>query len=49
MTYDDIIKAIHEHIDDNFNDYDYSDFYIGITDDIDERLFGYHKVDKDND
>jgi hypothetical protein len=26
----------------------YSDCYIGITSDVDSRLFGYHKVSKEN-
>ena len=26
----------------------YSDFYIGITNDVDRRLFGEHNVDKNH-
>ena len=45
MLYEDIIKSIDEHLSKSPKQY-YRDFYIGITDNIDERLFGYHKVNK---
>lgn len=48
MTYNDIIKRIDEHLSKSPKQY-YRDFYIGITDNIDERLFGYHKVNKQTD
>ena len=48
MTYNDIIKSIDEHLSKSAKQY-YKDFYIGITDNIDERLFGYHKVNKNTD
>lgn len=48
MIYDDIIKSIDEHLSKSPKLY-YRDFYIGITDNIDERLFGYHKVNKQSD
>ena len=43
MSYDDIIKDIDAHLQKSSKQY-YSDFYVGITDNIQERVFGYHKV-----
>ena len=48
MSKDDIINAIDEHLTKSIKKY-YSDFYIGITDNIEERLFGYHQVRKNSD
>ena len=48
MIYEDIIKSIDEHLVKSPKHY-YWDFYIGITDNIEERLFGYHKVNKQTD
>lgn len=48
MIYDDIIKSIDEHLSKSPKRY-YRDFYIGITDNINERLFGYHQVNKQTD
>ena len=45
MTKDDIINAIDEHLTKSERKF-YSDFYVGITDNIEERLFGYHNVNK---
>lgn len=43
-----IIQTINQHLTKSDKEY-YQDYYIGITNDIVERLFGYHQVDKDND
>lgn len=43
MSYEEIIKDIEEHLKISSKPL-YSDFYIGITEDIQERLFGYHQV-----
>lgn len=43
MSYDDLIKDIDAHLQKSRKQY-YSDFYLGITDNIQERVFGYHKV-----
>lgn len=48
MTYNDIIKNIDEHLSKSPKQY-YKDFYIGITSNIDERLFGYHNVNRHGD
>jgi len=48
MQYDDIIKAIDDHLSKSQKRY-YRDFFIGITDDVANRLFGYHKVIKQDD
>ena len=48
MTYKDIINSIDEHLSKSPKQY-YKDFYIGITDNIDERLFGYHQVNRNSD
>jgi len=45
MIYDEIVNSINEHLSQSPKQY-YKDFYIGITDNIEERLFGYHKVRK---
>lgn len=42
-----IIAAIDAHLQKSFKQY-YNDFYIGITNDIDRRLFIEHNVDKNN-
>ncbi len=43
---DTIIQEIYDHLVNGCNGGNYSDYYIGITKDIDERLFGAHKVPK---
>lgn len=43
MTYEKIITEINEHLGKSYKEF-YSDFYIGITDNINERLFGFHQV-----
>lgn len=40
--------SIDEHLSKSPKQY-YRDFYIGITENIDDRLFGYHKVNKQTD
>jgi hypothetical protein len=44
---EDIIKFFDEHLMNSGRKY-YSDFYVGITSDVDQRLFQQHNVDKDN-
>lgn len=39
-----IIQEIHDHLINGCNGGNYSDYYVGITKDIKERLFGAHKV-----
>ncbi len=46
MNKEAIIKAIDEHIQSSGRS-SYSDFYIGITNDIERRLFGEHRVNKE--
>nr|WP_315407774.1 hypothetical protein [uncultured Prevotella sp.] len=46
MSYNDIIKAFNEHLKKSGKQF-YNDFYIGITDDIERRLFTEHKVPKE--
>lgn len=46
MTKESIIKAFKEHFR-NSSKQHYSDFYVGITDNVTRRLFGEHNVDKD--
>lgn len=46
MTYNEIINAVEEHLDHSAQPY-YSSFYVGITDDIDKDLFGFHQVPKE--
>lgn len=48
MTYNDIIKSIDDHLSKSPKHY-YKEYYIGITDNIEERLFGYHKVNRNSD
>lgn len=48
MTKDAIISDIEKHLANSIKQY-YSDFYVGITNDVNRRLFDGHKVDKDND
>ena len=43
MTYNEIITAINEHLGNSLKQH-WKDFYVGITDNVDERLFGFHKV-----
>ncbi|MDL2277391.1 hypothetical protein LJC57_02250 [Parabacteroides sp. OttesenSCG-928-G07] len=43
MTAQEIKKEINDHLAKNNKQY-YSDFYIGITNDIERRLFGEHNV-----
>lgn len=43
MTAQEIIQEISNHLAKSKKQY-YSDFYIGITNDIDRRLFGEHNV-----
>lgn len=49
MTYtkNQIIAAIDTHLQKSSKQY-YSDFYIGITNDVSRRLFTEHNVDKNN-
>ena len=42
-----IIADINSHLQKSKKQY-YSDFYIGITNDIERRLFGEHKVSKEH-
>ncbi len=46
-TKNQIIEAIDAHLQKSAKQY-YSDFYIGITNDVNRRLFTEHNVDKDN-
>lgn len=46
MNKEAIIKAIDEHIQSSGRS-SYSDFYIGITNDVERRLFGEHRVNRD--
>ena len=46
-TAPEIINDINCHLSKSSKPY-YSDFYIGITNDIERRLFGEHNVDKKN-
>ena len=46
MTYQEIIDAINAHLQKSFKN-KWNDFYVGITDNIDERLHGFHKVPKE--
>ena len=39
-----IEDAIYEHLKKDFDGYNFSKFYIGITNDIERRLFGEHNV-----
>lgn len=47
MTAAEIIKAIDAHLMKSNREY-YNQFYIGITSDIESRLFGDHKVPREN-
>ena len=47
MTRDAIIRDFDAHLKKSNRQY-YSEFYIGITNNIDERLFGSHKVPREN-
>lgn len=47
MTKQEIINAINEYLQESVKEH-YQDYYIGITSDVEERLFGAHKVPKDN-
>lgn len=46
MTKQEIINAINEHLQKSSKE-NYQDYYIGITSDVDARLFGDHKVSKE--
>ena len=46
MTYDRIVHDFDSHIRKSGCQY-YNEFYIGITNDVDTRLFGQHRVNKD--
>jgi hypothetical protein len=46
MTYNDIISAFNEHLAQSAKN-NWSDFYVGITDNVEERLHGFHKVPKE--
>lgn len=48
MLYDEIIQSIEEHLKKSTKLF-YSDFYIGITEDIRDCLFGYHQVEEKTD
>ena len=48
MEYNKIIETIDNHLKKSAKRY-YRDFYIGITEDVNGRLFGYHKVNRDAD
>ena len=48
MTKDAIISDIEKHLANSLKP-NYSDFYIGITDDIKRRLFEEHNVNRNND
>lgn len=45
MIYNDIIKAFNEHLQKSSKQ-NWNDFYVGITDNIEERLHGFHQVPK---
>jgi hypothetical protein len=45
--YDTIINEINNHISISGKRY-YSDFYVGITKNVEQRLFGDHNVSRDN-
>lgn len=47
MKAEEIIKEINAHLMKSHKEY-YSDFYVGITNDIERRLFVEHNVKKDN-
>jgi hypothetical protein len=47
MTYGEIINSIETHLSKSTKKF-YKDFYIGITDNVDQRLFGYHQVSRTN-
>lgn len=42
-----IKQSIDNHLERSSKEY-YKDFYIGITDNIEERLFGFHRVPRQN-
>ena len=46
MTYQEILNAIDAHLTKSEKEY-WSDYYVGITDNINERLHGFHKVPKE--
>lgn len=46
-TATDIISEINAHLNKSLKK-DYSNYYVGITNDIERRLFGEHNVSKDN-
>ena len=48
MTYDEILSSIDNHLFQSTKRF-YKDFYIGITDDIENCLFGSHNVDRNSD
>lgn len=48
MTKDAIINDIEKHLSNSVKEY-YRDFYIGITNDVNKRMFTDHNVNKDND
>ena len=48
MTKDAIINDIEKHLSNSVKEY-YSDFYVGITNDVNKRMFADHQVNKDND
>ena len=47
MTKEEIIRDFDAHLGKSNHQY-YSEFYVGITNNIESRLFGSHKVPKDN-
>ena len=47
MTKDAIINAIDEHLKKSNKQY-YNQFYVGVTSDVQNRLFGAHKVPREN-
>ena len=46
MTYENIIRDFDEHISKSYRE-SYGEFYIGITSDIENRLFVQHRVDRE--
>lgn len=48
MTKEEIIRNFDEHLTKSLKRY-YKDFYVGITENVEDRLFGYHKVSKSSD
>ena len=46
MSYDKIVAEFDEYIEKRGGKY--SDYYVGITDDAERRLFDEHKVDRDH-